>query len=158
MDATWRRGDAAATAWIFRGTRRFYDDRRYETVAQTFGFASLDLSGLTRSSCAFPWADYIWQLEVATVWPLVVLVLMAVAYHAVKRVWPESAVADGNKWVFAAFLLVFLVFPNNSTLLFRFFNCIEFDARGDDPSRIKVLMADMSINCRSAFAARIFLR
>ena len=33
--------------------------------------------------------------------------------------------------------------------VFRYFNCIKLDARGDDPSKIKVLMADMSINCRS---------
>ena len=57
--------------------------------------------------------------------------------------------ADSNKWIYGAFLLIFLVFASNSTLLFRYFSCITFDAKGDDPSKIKVLMADMSINCRS---------
>ena len=44
-----------------------------------FGFASLDLSSVTQTSCLLPWVDYIDQLIFSTVWPLVVLALMLVA-------------------------------------------------------------------------------
>jgi len=116
---------------------------------QIFGFATLDLSSVTQTSCLLPWVDYIDGLIFSTAWPIVVLVLMLVAYNVVKRVRPDSAFADSNKWIYAAFLLMFLVFAGNSTYVFRYFNCIKFHAEGEDPSKIKVLMADMSINCRS---------
>ena len=37
----------------------------------------------------------------------------------------------------------------NATFVFRFFSCVKFDQAGRDPSMMKVLMADMSIDCRS---------
>ena len=37
----------------------------------------------------------------------------------------------------------------NATFVFRFFSCVKFDQAGRDPSTMKVLMADMSIDCRS---------
>jgi len=121
----------------------------YEKVAQAFGFASLSLSSVTRSACLLPSLDYIDQLIFSTFWPIAVLVLMLVAYNVVSRIRPSSAFADSNKWIYCALLLFFLVFAGNSMYVFRFFKCITFHARGDDPSKIRVLMADMSINCRS---------
>ena len=122
----------------------------YEKVAQAFGFASLSLSSVTRSACLLPSLDYIDQLIFSTFWPIAVLVLMLVAYNVVSRIRPSSAFADSNKWIYCALLLFFLVFAGNSMYVFRFFKCITFHARGDDPSKIRVLMADMSINCRSS--------
>ena len=48
----------------------------YEQVARFFGFASLDLSGVARTACIFPWIDYIWSMEFSTIWPIVVLLVM----------------------------------------------------------------------------------
>lgn len=97
-------------------------------------------------------------MEFSTVWPIAVLVLMSLTYNVVKRVRPGSAFANRDKWMYSAFLLIFLVFPTNSTYVFRYFNCIKFDAADEDPSKLKVLMADMSINCRSARPRREITR
>ena len=112
----------------------------YEQVARFFGFASLDLSGVARTACMFPWVDYIWSMEISTIWPIVVLVLTYFACRYAKKV---------DKWTYFAFLLIYLVFPSNSSAVLRYFNCVKFDARGRSPGTLKVLMADMSINCRS---------
>ena len=105
-----------------------------------FGFASLDLSGVARTACVLPWMDYIWSMEISTVWPIVLLLLTYLACRCAKKV---------DEWTYFAFLLIFLVFPSNSASVLRFFNCVKFDARGRSPRTIKVLMADMSIGCRS---------
>ena len=112
----------------------------YEQVARLFGFASLDLSGVARMACIFPWVDYIWSMEFSTIWPIVFLLLTYLASRCAKKV---------DEWTYFAFILVYLVFPSNSSAVLRYFNCVKFDARGDSSRTIKVLMADMSINCRS---------
>ena len=74
-----------------------------------FGFASLDLSGVARTACMFPWIDYIWSMEISTIWPIVVLVLTYFACRYAKKV---------DKWTYFAFLLIYLVFPSNSSAVF----------------------------------------
>lgn len=62
---------------------------------------------------------------------------------------PADAQKKVDEWTYFAFILVYLVFPSNSSAVLRYFNCVKFDTRGDSSRTIKVLMADMSINCRS---------
>ena len=65
---------------VERGTRYGLNgSMAYEQVARFFGFASLDLSGVARTACIFPWIDYIWSMEFSTIWPIVVLLLTYLA-------------------------------------------------------------------------------
>ena len=106
----------------------------YEQVARFFGLASLDISSLAHASCVFPGIDYIWSMEIATLWPIVVLLVTYLVFRRTKY---------RENWTYFAFLLIFLVFPSNSAMVLRYFSCVKFDARGRSPRTIKVLMVSI---------------
>ncbi len=118
----------------------------YEKLSQTFGFASLDVSGISRAACILPSYDYIDDLMFSTLWPIGLLVLMYMAYLCCRCRVKTDNEALKIRWAYAGMLLVYLVFPSNSAKVIRFFNCVELDAY---PGTIRVMIADMSISCRS---------
>ncbi|GMI11382.1 hypothetical protein TrVE_jg4951 [Triparma verrucosa] len=112
----------------------------FTTVSNLFSsVVNLNFISLMPLGCIMP-SDFHHQMVGYTVIPLVIGLIMIVAYAILKRY--ESTIPLSNE-IFASFLfMTFLILPSVSIQIFSTFACRDFD--GDYGSYLKV---DYSIDC-----------
>jgi hypothetical protein len=118
----------------------------FKTMTKILGFVQLSFADVLPTSCFSP-VNYYQQLLVATLVPVGVLVALQVVSHPffTKDTDDRWGLLMDRGWgIYLAQLVAFCVLPSTSLVIFRVFQCHEFN---DGAS---FLTADMSISCDTA--------
>ena len=117
----------------------------YQTFLSVLNLINLDLGFVISSGCLWSGIDFHDRLLAATVWPFVVLALLAMTYltalHTNAANWDTRCEHIRNKHLSVVLLLLFLVYSSVSSTVFRTFAC---DALDDG---VEYLRADYRIVC-----------
>lgn len=117
-----------------------------------FGILGFSFLEFTSLDCLLNWT-YFEKLVFATVFPFVVILLIASIYLGVwMKCYAEAFRRDRDRvlanTMYFALLVFYVTLPVASSWTFGYFNCVSFD-RGDGENDLKVLMADPSVKCTS---------
>jgi hypothetical protein len=101
--------------------------------------------------------DYIDEMMVETLGPLIIIILVLLAYFCNVSIFARGRNSDPNwvrsvtaRYITFFFLITYLVLPGVTTKIFGIFTCVDVDPNGLMPGVPKFLLLDMSIACTGA--------
>ena len=120
--------------------------RQYETFLAYLSFVNFDIGIIAWYSCFFSPGFYD-RLLLATITPLLVLLMLAGSYCVAKKDYRNSnpgVIAVRNQHISAALVVVFFVYSSVSSTIFQTFRCDLLD------DSVLYLQADYSLTCSSS--------
>ena len=120
--------------------------RQYETFLSYVSIATFDIGVMVSYSCFFS-PDFYDRLLLATIAPLVVLLLLAGAYYVARkrcRTSNSRMLVVWNRHLSAALFVVFFVYSSVSSTILQTFRCDLLD------DGVLYLQADYTLRCSSA--------
>ncbi len=131
-------------------------------TTNVLSFVNLSVGFVVPLACVFSNYNFISQLYLVTIFPLVLLLIIVVFYvgekiHLVRnaeryndaRSYNDETSRIENKYLVYGFYLSYIILPTVCTTIFQIFRCTDIDPDNEDSLNDLYLSVDLSVSCNS---------